>query len=65
MANSSFRELKVWQEGMILVEDVYQAYRLGFLSPNSHIRLQDRTEQIGRMLNGLINALKPEGWPRE
>lgn len=115
----SFRDLKVWQQAMTLVEDVYRvtsrfpaderfgltaqirraavsipsnigegrrrkrqrvylhhldialgsqgevevqleiARRLGFLSAEDYERLTNRTAQIGKMLNGLIESMQP------
>jgi four helix bundle protein len=117
-ATTSFRQLDVWQEAMILVEEVYLvsrqfppterfgltaqlrratvsvpsnigegarrkrrkafllhldialgsqaevdvqleiAQRLGFCSGPDYDRLRQRVDRIGRMLNGLINALQ-------
>jgi four helix bundle protein len=122
---SSFRDLKVWQLAMDLVEDVYRATstfpsserfgltaqvrraavsipsnigegqrrkrrkafvnhldialgsqgevevqlevatRLGFLPRADYGRINDRTQEVGRMLNGLITSLQApgdEGW---
>jgi four helix bundle protein len=119
----SFRDLKVWQRAMDLVEDVYLltkgfptderfgltaqlrravvsipsnigegarrkrrkaflhhldialgsqaevevqieiAKRLQFILEDDYARLQRHIEEIGKMLNGLINSLQPEeGW---
>ena len=119
----SFRDLTVWQQSMLLVEEVYSlsasfprderfgltvqlrraavsvpaniaegkrrkhqraqlnhldialgsqaevevhlelARRPGFVDSANYQRVQSRVEQVGRMLNGLIAALKPKGWP--
>ena len=116
--DSSFRNLKVWQIAMTLVEDVYHltttfpvqerfgltsqlrraavsvpsnigegkrrkrqkafahhldialgsqgelevqleiAKRVGFLKKKDHMRLQEQTEEVGRMLNGLISSIR-------
>ena len=37
------------------------AKRLGFCEASDHARLQERVDRIGRMLNGLIRSLQPEG----
>ncbi|OFW07194.1 MAG: hypothetical protein A3I61_04215 [Acidobacteria bacterium RIFCSPLOWO2_02_FULL_68_18] len=115
----SFRDLKVWQQAMGLVDDVYRAtshfpaderfgltaqirraavsipsnigegrrrkrqrayvhyldialgsqgevevqlevaLRLGFLSQQDYERLADRTAEVGKMLNGLIESMQP------
>jgi four helix bundle protein len=116
----SFRDLKVWRDAMLLVEDVYKATatfpgderfgltaqirratvsipsnigegkrrrrdrifvhhlgialgsqgevevqleiarRLGYISPQAYAPLAKRVEEVGRMLNGLIDSLQPE-----
>ena len=118
-SNSSFRDLKVWRDAMLLVEAVYQAtatfppderfgltsqvrratvsipsnigegkrrkrhraflhhldialgsqgevevqleiaMRLGYISENDYKPLARRVEEVGRMLNGLIESLQP------
>lgn len=118
--NSSFRDLKVWREAVMLVEEVYKlsarfppterfglasqirraavsipcnigegkrrkrqrallnhldialgsqgkadvlvelAHRLGFVSKRETEPVAKRVAEIGRMLNGLIEALQPE-----
>src|SRR5689334_4139954 len=42
------------------------AKRLGYLGDKEYSKLAARVEEIGRMLNGLINSLQPheEGWPK-
>jgi four helix bundle protein len=35
------------------------AYRLGFMNQKDFKRLEDRVAEIGRMLNGLIESLRP------
>jgi four helix bundle protein len=117
-SDGSFRNLKVWQASMTLVEDIYRttllfppeerfglttqlrragvsiasnigegkrrkrqkvylhhldialgsqgeievqleiALRVGFLSRGDHQRLQEKAEEVGRMLNGLINSMQ-------
>lgn len=37
------------------------AKRRGFCRAPDHDRLQERVDRIGRMLNGLIKSLQPEG----
>jgi four helix bundle protein len=119
-AESSFRNLKVWQFAMTLVEDVYHvtstfpvqerfgltsqlrraavsvpsnigegkrrkrekafanhldialgsqgelevqleiAKRVGFLKEADYKRLQRQTEEVGRMLNGLLNSIQDQ-----
>jgi four helix bundle protein len=124
-AISSFRDLEVWQESMLLVEDIYAlsrrfplderfgltsqvrraavsvpsnigegarrkrrkaflyhldialgsqaevdvqlelAMRLKLCTRADHGRIAQRVDRIGRMLNGLIQSLQPEGWNEE
>src|SRR3990170_4390570 len=119
--HQSFRDLKVWQQSMTLVEDIYRvtgsfpsyeqfgltsqirrssvsipsnigegkrrkrqsvflnhldialgsqaevevqleiAKRVGFLAPHDYERIQAIAEEVGRMLNGLIASMRPEG----
>jgi four helix bundle protein len=123
MAHASFRDLTVWQQSMLLVEEIYAlsasfprderfgltaqlrraavsvpsniaegkrrkhqraqlnhldialgsqaevevhlelAKRLGFGDIAHYPRIENRVEQVGRMLNGLIASLRPKGWP--
>jgi len=56
-ATSSFRQLDVWQEAMILVEEI--AKRLGSCVVDDYRRIQERVDRVGRMLNGLIESLQP------
>ena len=117
---TSFRDLEVWRESMILVEEIYTlsksfprdelfgltqlrkaavsipsnigegarrkkkrvtlnhydialgsqgevevqievAKRLGYCSASDYARLHERVERVGRMLNGLIASLQPDG----
>jgi hypothetical protein len=101
--SSSFRDLKVWRDAMILVEDIYKlskrfpaderfgltaqlrraavsipsnigegsaandvevqldlAQRLGFVSQRDVQPIAKRVAEVGRMLNGLIEALQPK-----
>jgi len=118
---TSFRNLDVWQESMMLVEEVYAlsrsfprdelfgltaqlrkaavsipsnigegarrkrrkvtlnhydialgsqgevevqleiAKRLGYCSASDYARIQERVERVGRMLNGLIASIQPDG----
>jgi four helix bundle protein len=37
------------------------AKRLGYCSASDYARLQQRVERIGRMLNGLIASIQPDG----
>jgi four helix bundle protein len=37
------------------------AKRLGFCTAADYARLQERVERVGKMLNGLITSLQPEG----
>jgi four helix bundle protein len=37
------------------------ARRLGYCSAPDHQKLQERVDRVGRMLNGLITSLQPEG----
>jgi|SRR5688572_5142199 len=37
------------------------AKRLGFCSASDYARLQERVERVGKMLNGLITSLQPDG----
>jgi hypothetical protein len=37
------------------------AKRLGYCSASEHARLQQRVERVGRMLNGLIASVQPQG----
>ena len=117
---ASFRDLRVWQKSMVLVEDIYRATtgfpayerfgltsqlrraatsipsnigegkrrkrqkafnhhldialgsqgeievhleiakRVGFLSEKDYRRLQGQTEEVGRMLNGLITSMQDQ-----
>ncbi|PYR73790.1 MAG: four helix bundle protein [Acidobacteria bacterium] len=121
---SSFRDLKVWQQAMLLVEDIYRisktfpgderfgltsqirrsavsipsnigegsrrkrrkahlnhldialgsqgevdvqleiARRLAYVTPADYKRIASRVDDVGRMLNGLIESLQPkeEDW---
>ena len=36
------------------------AKRVGFLAPDDYHRIQAITEEVGRMLNGLIASMRPE-----
>ena len=36
------------------------AKRVGFLPEHDYRRLQSQVEEVGRMLNGLINSMQPE-----
>ena len=99
MPSTSFRDLKVWKESMLLVEDVYRVsrgfpaderfgltsqirraavsipsnigeggrrkrrkahlkLRLGYLKEPEYRRIVARVDEIGRMLNGLIDSLQ-------
>jgi four helix bundle protein len=118
---TSFRNLEVWQESMMLVEEIYAlsrafprdelfgltaqlhkaaisipsnigegarrkklrvtlnhydialgsqgevevqleiAKRLGYCTDSDYGRLQERVERVGRMLNGLIASIQPDG----
>jgi four helix bundle protein len=118
-ATTSFRQLDVWQEAMLLVEDIYAisgrfppserfglavqlrraavsipsniaegarrkrrrgflysldialgsqgevdvqieiAKRLGYCAENDYLRIRERIDRVGRMLNGLVNSLTP------
>jgi hypothetical protein len=49
-STTSFRDLDVWQESMLLVEEIYA---VSIVSP--------RVDRIGRMLNGLITSQQPAG----
>jgi four helix bundle protein len=37
------------------------AKRVGFLAPHEYERIQITVEEVGRMLNGLIASMRPEG----
>jgi four helix bundle protein len=37
------------------------AKRLGYCSASDYTRLQQRVERVGRMLNGLITSVQPQG----
>jgi four helix bundle protein len=37
------------------------AKRVGFLAPHDYQRIQATVEEVGRMLNGLIASMRPEG----
>ena len=41
------------------------ATRLAFCAEADRSRIQQRVDRIGRMLNGLITSLQPEGWDGE
>jgi four helix bundle protein len=38
------------------------AMRLAFCTKADHVRIGQRVDRIGRMLNGLIGSQQPEGW---
>jgi hypothetical protein len=38
------------------------AMRLAFCTNTNRSVIQQRIDRIGRMLNGLIGSLQPEGW---
>jgi len=83
-SDRSFRGLRVWQESMLLVEDVYRLsrrfpaderfgltaqIRRAAVSIPSNIgeggrRVAGRVDDVGKMLNGLIESLQPadENW---
>jgi four helix bundle protein len=37
------------------------AKRLGYCSKSDYARLHERVERVGRMLNGLIASIQPDG----
>ena len=57
---ANYYDIALGSQGEVDVQ-LEVAKRLGYCGASEHARVQERVDRVGRMLNGLIASIQPEG----